>query len=117
MGKLFGKCANCGTAIIGGVQDGANRFCSNECHNFFRHPGFCEQCLADTSADPIGGTFTINVLFGTRLMGWGGETCPRCYSKTMRKWLWLLIPLFPVSAQYRVKYQTQKHYYSRRLKI
>jgi len=116
MGKLFGKCANCGAAIIGGVQEGDNRFCSKECHHFFQHPGFCEQCMADTSAEPVGGTFTLNVLFGTRLMSWGGENCPRCYSRVMRKWLWFLIPLFPVSAHYRVKYQTRKQYFSRRMK-
>ena len=116
MGKLLGKCANCGLAIIGGVQEGDNRFCSNECHHFFQHPGFCEQCMADTSTEPVGGTYTVNVLFGTRLMSWGGESCPRCYSKVMRKWFWFLIPLFPVSAHYRVKYQTRKQYFSRRMK-
>jgi len=117
MAKLFGKCGNCGAAIIGGPQEGEVRFCSKECHEFFKHPGYCDQCQADTTQEPVGGTFTVNVLFGTRLMSWGGEVCPRCSSRVMRKWLWLLIPLIPVSGRYRVKYQTRKLYFSRKLKI
>lgn len=115
MGKLFGKCANCGSAIIGGPREGENRFCSKECQHYFLKPGYCEQCVADTTAEGMGGTFTVNFLFGTRLMSWGGESCPRCFSKVMRKWLWILIPLIPVSGRYRVLYQTPKRYLSRRL--
>jgi len=117
MGKLLGKCGNCGLTIVGGVREGDVRFCSKACRDFFKHPGYCEQCIADTTSEAAGGTFTLNVLFGTRLMGWGGEICPRCYSRVMRKWLWFLIPLFPVSARYRVKHQTPKLYFSRKLKI
>lgn len=117
MGKLFGTCSNCGITIVGGVQDGDKRFCSKVCHQYFSHPGFCEQCVADTTADGLGGTFTVNLVFGTRLMSWGAEACPRCYAKVMRKWLWILIPLIPVSNRYRVLYQTRTRYLSRRLSI
>jgi hypothetical protein len=115
MSKLFGECANCKTPIIGGVRDGNNRFCSKICRQFFLNPGFCQQCIADTTTESVGGTFTVNVLFGTRLMGWGAEPCPRCYAKVMRKWFWVLIPLIPVSGKFRVLYQTPKRYLSRRL--
>ena len=117
MGKLFNKCANCSQTILGGVKEGELRFCSKQCRNYYAHPGFCEQCAHDTIQEGVGGTYTINVLFGTRLMAWGSETCPRCNSRVMRKWLWFLLPLFPVSAQYRVLYQSPKLFLSRKLRI
>lgn len=117
MGKLIGKCTNCGITIMGGVREGDNRFCSKVCRNYFVHPGFCEQCVADTTPESIGGTYTVNALFGTRLMSWGAEACPRCYSKVTRKWLWIAIPLIPVSGKFRVQYQTRSHYLSRRMTI
>ena len=117
MGKIFGKCANCGLTTVGGTQEDGKSFCSKECREFFQAPKFCDQCVAETTQESLGGTFTINVLFGTRLMTWGSEACPRCYSRIGRTWLWILLPLFPVTGQYRVKYQTRKRYYSRKMKI
>jgi hypothetical protein len=114
---IFGKCANCGATLIGGGKEGELRFCSDQCRNFHAHPGFCEQCQAETTADSLGGTFTINVVFGTRLMAWGSPLCPKCHSRVMRQWLWILIPLIPVSARHRVLYQTRTRYYSRKLKV
>jgi hypothetical protein len=115
MGKVFGKCANCGSLIVGGEREGDLRFCSSACHRYHLHPGFCESCLSQTSIEPIGGTFTFNLLFGTRLMGFGSR-CPKCYSIIKRKWLWLIIPVFPVSAKYRILYQTPRRYFSRKVK-
>jgi endogenous inhibitor of DNA gyrase (YacG/DUF329 family) len=114
---IFGKCANCGATLIGGGKEGEARFCSNQCRDFHSHPGFCEQCIAETTAEGLGGTFSVNLIFGTHLMGWGSQPCPRCRSKVMRKWLWILIPLIPVSAKHLVLYQTRTHYFSRKLKI
>ncbi|HWO28511.1 MAG TPA: hypothetical protein VNO32_06895, partial [Candidatus Acidoferrum sp.] len=114
MGKIFGKCANCATLIVGGPKEGDLRFCSEECHHFYLHPKFCDVCLAETTEGNIGGTFTLNALFGTRLMGFGVH-CPTCYSVVKRAWLWFVIPLVPVSARYRVLYQTPRRYGSRKL--
>jgi endogenous inhibitor of DNA gyrase (YacG/DUF329 family) len=114
MGKVFAKCANCGSAILGGESEGDLRFCSTVCHHYYRHPKFCDSCIAQTTDERIGGTFTVNLLFGTRLVGLG-EHCPTCYSIVKRNWFWFLIPLFPVSAKYRVLYQTPRRYLSRKL--
>ncbi len=117
MGKLFSKCANCGQAILGGVKEGELRFCSKHCRNYHAHPGFCEQCVHDTTQEGVGGTFTVNFVLGTHLMSWGSDICPRCNSRAMRKWFWFFLPLFPVSAQYRVIYQSPKLYLSRKLRV
>jgi hypothetical protein len=114
MGKSFGKCANCATLIVGGPKEGELRFCSEECHHFYLHPKFCDVCLAQTTEGKIGGTFTLNVLFGTRLMGFGAH-CPTCYSVVKRMWLWFVVPLFPISAKYRVLYETTRRYASRKV--
>lgn len=116
MGKVFGKCANCGTAIVGGEREGDLRFCSKTCHQFYMHPKFCDACLSQTTEGNIGGTFTLNVLFGTRLMGFG-QPCATCHSIVKRKWLFILVPLFPISAKYRVLYRTRKWYLSRKLRF
>jgi hypothetical protein len=118
MPKLFGKCANCRATLLGGGKEGENRFCSKECRQFFSHPNFCEQCIAESTPESLGGTFTLNYVIGTHLMGWGGgEPCPRCYAKVMRKWLWILLPLFPVTEKYRVLYQTRARYFSRKMTV
>lgn len=114
---IFGKCGNCGAALLGGGKEGEVRYCSDQCRRFAGHPGFCEQCAAETTQEGVGGTFTVNFVLGTRLMGWGAEPCPRCRSKVMRKWLWLVIPVLPVSPKYRVLYQSPKRYLSRKMKV
>jgi hypothetical protein len=114
---IFGKCANCGSTLLGGGKEGEARFCSDQCRQFAAHPRFCEQCAAETTPEGMGGTFSVNLVFGTHLMGWGAEPCVRCRSKVMRKWLWVIIPLFPVSPKYRVLYQTRTRYFSRKMKI
>ena len=114
---ITGKCANCGSLLLGGGKEGELRFCSSQCSQFHSHPGYCEQCLAETTQEALGGTFSVNLIFGTHLMGWGAQPCPRCNSKVMRKWLWIVIPLLPVSAKYRVLYQTRARYFSRKMKV
>jgi len=111
------NCANCGAKwIIGGVTEGDLKFCSKACHQFWRHPGFCEQCAAATTEEGIGGTYTINLIFGTHLMGWGDQ-CPICHSRVKRKWFWFVIPLFPVSRAYRVIYPRPNQWLSRKLRV
>jgi hypothetical protein len=113
---VFGKCANCGSVLLGGGKEGEARFCSEQCRRFAAHPNFCEQCQAETTTESAGGTFTVNLVLGTRLMAWGAQPCPRCNSKVMRKWLWVVIPLIPVSPHYRVLYRTRTQYFSRKMK-
>ena|ERR1700723_1019175 len=115
MGKLFARCANCGDPMAGGKQDGDLKFCSEGCLRFHRHPGFCDSCISQTSSESFGGTFTINFFFGTRLHGWG-EHCSECYSIVKRKWLWIIVPVFPVSAKHRVLYATPRRFTSRKIK-
>jgi len=117
MGKVMSKCANCGGLLFGGTKEGELRFCSRQCRQYHSHPGFCEQCVHDTTEENVGGTFTVNLVAGTRLMAWGSDICPRCGARPMRKWFWFLLPLFPVSAQYRVLYQTPRRYLSRKMRI
>ena len=111
---IVGKCANCATVIVGGPREGDLRFCSKVCRNFYLHPNFCEACLAQTEAKGMGGTYTFNVVFGTRLMGFGPE-CTTCHSVIKRKWLWFLVPVCPVSAKYRVLYSTPRRFLSRKV--
>ena len=115
MGKIFGTCATCRGVMVGGKQDGDLKFCSQNCLMYHRHPGFCESCIAQTSAESRGGTYTYNFLFGTRLHGWG-EHCSQCYSIVKRKWFWFFIPLFPVSGKYRVQYSAPRRFTSRKIK-
>ena len=108
-------CANCeGSFLFGGAKEGEHRFCSDECHSFWRFPGFCESCADSTTDEGIGGTFTMNFLFGTILMGFGAA-CPTCNSKVKRKWFIFLLPLFPVSKPYRVLYCNSSQYLSRKI--
>jgi hypothetical protein len=112
--KAFGKCANCGTLSAGGRKEGDLRFCSKVCHQFYLQPGFCDACAAETTEGNIGGTYTLNVLFGTRLMSFS-KSCTVCHSAVTRKWFWFVLPLFPVSAKYRVLYQKPQTYISRKM--
>ena len=110
-------CANCnGWFLFGGETEGENRFCCQECFYFFRHPGFCESCTMGTTDEALGGTYTVNLVFGTRLMGFFGDHCATCYSTVKRKWFWFIPPLFPVSAAYRVIYVAPSRYISRKLR-
>jgi len=115
---MFKKCGNCGTTIaFGGVQDGERSFCSTQCHEWALAPGYCQECMFATTNESLGGTFTMN-LVGTKIyaLGCSGSKCTKCGSVPMRKWfVALLIPLFPVSAQYRVKYCAPTRWVSRKI--
>src|ERR1700747_3469235 len=65
---IFGKCANCSATLLGGGKEGEARFCCDQCRQFAAHPGFCEQCAAQTTPEGMGGTFSVNLVFGTHLM-------------------------------------------------
>jgi hypothetical protein len=114
---MFGKCANCGSIVLGSGKDGELRFCCVQCRQFHSYPGYCEQCRAETTQEAVSGTFSLNVVFGTHLMAWGNQPCPRCHSTVRRKWFFFILPLIPVSAKYRILYQTRTRFFSRKLKI
>ncbi len=111
------KCANCGAYVLFGLgpSEGEQKFCSKKCLQYWKHPGYCEVCTLDTTEESLGGTYTLNVLFGTRLMGFS-SACPTCGSKVMRKWFWFVLPLFPVSKKYRVLFQTSDKFFSRKIR-
>ena len=111
------QCTNCGASLLFGLgrKEGEHKFCSKKCLQFWKHPGYCQSCVQNTTEESLGGTFTLNVFFGTRLMGFSGA-CPTCGSKVMRKWFWIVLPLFPVSKQYRVLYQTDTRFFSRKIR-
>jgi hypothetical protein len=115
---MFKKCANCNTTIaFGGIQDGEQNFCSRQCQEWAKAPGFCQECTFGTTNEGLGGTFTMNAV-GTKIyaLGCSGGKCTKCGSVPMRKWfVALFIPLFPVSAQYRVKYCAPTRYVSRKI--
>jgi len=115
LSKIFGKCANCGATILFGPSEGEHKFCSKKCYQFWKHPGYCEVCTQATTDESVGGTYTVNFVLGTRMMGFGAG-CPTCGSREMRKWLWVILPLFPISARYRVLYQTSATFFSRKIR-
>jgi len=116
MGKVFGRCSNCSTVIVGGEREGELRFCSSICQRHYHHPRFCDACIEQTTDESAGTTFIVNVLFGKRLTG-SGSRCPTCHSVIMRKWFWVLIPLFPASPKFRVLYQSPLKCLSRKLRL
>jgi len=100
--------------MIGGKSEGGNHFCSNECLTNFKHPGFCRDCLDETTDEASGNLRTINGI-GLRFYG-GKHECPTCYSKIRRKWFCVVfIPAVPL-ASYRVKHNTRRVFFSRKAK-
>lgn len=115
---ILKKCSNCSNTIaFGGKQDGDKIYCSKECHEWAKAPGFCQECRFATTEEGLGGTFTMNAV-GTKIyaLGCSGGKCTKCGSVPMRKWFVVLfLPVFPVSAQYRVKYTTPRQWVSRKI--
>jgi hypothetical protein len=100
--------------MMGGKIDGENRFCSNECLTNFKHPGFCQYCVSETTNDASGNLRTFNGI-GLRLYG-GKNECPICFSTVRKKWFCVVyIPLIP-GASYRIKYNTRRVFFSRKTK-
>ncbi len=108
------RCACCGSTIVSGVEDeSGNHYCNVFCRYKKTRPIFCEECVAETTHESTGGTYTVNSC-GTMLLGAQLE-CPICHSVVKRKWFCLfLIPLIPLE-RYRVKPAGESSYYSRRL--
>lgn len=118
------SCDNCGVrwtlfspSILhgGAVREGEYLFCSKDCRAYFFHPDFCEECYEQTLPQDSGGTYTVNVMFGTRLISYGRK-CSTCHSRVVQKWAWFVTPVFPVGALYRVKYTQPGMFISRKLK-
>jgi endogenous inhibitor of DNA gyrase (YacG/DUF329 family) len=111
---MFEKCNNCGTRLITGKRDQNGIFCSTACQNFYRCPGFCQWCDADTTPKSAGSTFTMNGI-GTSMYG-SKSPCPKCGSIIKIKWLVVFfIPVIPLG-KYRFKWVTRGRYISRKLK-
>jgi len=99
--------------IFGKKQDG-KRFCSEECLGNFRYEGFCPDCVKETTDESSGNLSTVNGI-GTVFLG-RRHRCPVCYSAIRRQWFCLLyLPLIPLTA-YRVKYNAQNVFFSRRVR-
>ena len=107
------RCANCGNLIVFGKKDGENQYCNEVCLEHHKHPGFCAECVAETTDESPGGTYTMNGV-GTRLYGVAAK-CPTCRSVIKRKWFCILfIPVFPLK-KYRIKPVTANRYLGRRI--
>jgi hypothetical protein len=115
MGKRFEDCSNCGGMILGGKRGGELRFCSVACQRFYHQPGFCDSCVSETTPEIVSGTFAYKGLIGTRLLGFGPH-CEKCNSIVKRKWLWLVLLLFPFGEKYRVLRLSRLRYQSRKLR-
>lgn len=111
---MIRKCKNCGDVMVLGKREGEHYFCSSECLNNFRHPGFCPDCSNETTDEPAGNLHTLNGI-GLRFYGKKHE-CPVCFSAIRRKWFCVLfIPVIPCAA-YRVKFNTRTIFFSRKTK-
>jgi len=116
---MFESCANCRTLILfGGQRDSAGVFCSWQCRTWYWQvqldlPPFCDHCLAETTDQSSGSTYTLNGV-GTSLFGWE-RPCPQCNSAVRTKCACLFfIPLIPLG-KYRVKFSTPQQFISRKL--
>jgi hypothetical protein len=102
--------------ILGsGRREGDLQFCSVACQRFYHQPGFCDSCISQTTAEHVTGTFMFRSLVGLRLLGFG-KHCEKCNSIIKRKWFWLVLPLFPLGAKYRVLQLSRLRYQTRKLK-
>ena len=61
---------------------------------------FCSSCAAESHDWPAPGTFTVNGVFGTRLIG-RASPCDTCGSSVKTLWFVFLLPLIPFGS-YRV---------------
>ena len=108
------RCTNCNTVMWGGYKSGEGAYCSLACYTASSLGDFCPECLAATTSDSPGGTFTFNSV-GTRLF-FSRDRCPKCHSIVQRKAVCALyIPLIPL-AKYRVLYFGGNRYVGRKLR-
>jgi len=111
----FTRCDYCNRWITFGAKVHLNsKFCSHICAQHFYaqifssagKPEFCPMCLDQTVPESLGGAFSFNVVFGTRLMTVGnGNPCLVCHSIVMRRWYWFLIPVH-AGPKYRVLFMS-----------
>jgi hypothetical protein len=108
------QCANCGTMVVlGGKKYAGYRFCSQECADWARHPGFCKECLAATTDHELRGTFRFNG-FGTQL-AFPRRRCRTCGSVVQNLAISILfLPLVPL-VSYRVRWASPERFVARRL--
>ncbi len=108
------RCSRCTRIMVGGYKSGEERFCSLSCYTSSPTGTFCGACMAATTNDTPGGTFTFNSV-GTRLC-FVRNRCPECHSIVQRKFfVALYIPLIPMGS-YRVIYTAPRRYLGRRLR-
>lgn len=110
---LIKKCTNCGAALLLGKKVGDDLFCNDICLEHHLHPGFCPECVSETTEESPGGTFTLNGI-GIRLYGTDAK-CPTCRSVIKRKWFCIVfIPVIPLR-RFRIKPVTVSRYMGRRI--
>jgi hypothetical protein len=92
----------CRGAIFGnGYEAHGQVFCSAVCSGYSATGQFCDECQFETTDEPAGRMYLVNMMFGTSLYG-HRDRCPRCYSVVQRKLLHVFLPI-PL-ARYRVLY-------------
>jgi hypothetical protein len=99
--------------MAGGYRDGEKRYCSLQCYTASPLGTFCPACLACTSAQSPGGTFTFNSI-GTTL--WSAkDRCPTCHSVVQTKNFGVLfLPLIPLG-KFRMIYVGPKRFLGRKV--
>ena len=107
------RCSTCNTMMVGGYRDGDLQYCSLFCFTQSPVAGFCAQCVAETTDESPGGTFTLNG-FGT---GWFGasDRCRTCHSVVRGKWIQLLLLPVVRLGRYRMRYAAVNTYIGRKL--
>lgn len=110
---MFEKCDNCGQKGLLMKKTDHGVFCSKECADFARHPGFCQRCSEATTDVSAGSTHTINGI-GTRLY-FAKARCQTCNSIIQSKFFCVFfIPVVP-QGRFRVIYTMPQRYISREL--
>jgi len=108
------SCSNCNATLISAaVKDGDLKFCSKKCHEHYKIPDFCDDCISSTTDKSSGNLYRLNGI-GTTLIGFMDE-CPKCKSILKTYWFtFLFIPLIPL-AKYRLKYVTKDSFITRKV--
>ena len=108
------KCASCGSLIVFGMKAGENHYCDEQCLEHHKYPGFCKECISETTDESTGGTAVATFGVGTALFGRAAK-CPICHSVIKRKWfLVLFVPVVPLH-RFRIKPVTSTTHFARRL--
>lgn len=104
-------CFHCQKKIyLKGHKVGDKLFCSKNCAAYFKaQNGFCENCLAETTAESTGNLWMFNGIgTGLGVFPKKNSECPTCGSVIKRKWFFFGFPIVPYD-QYRVINLTDKH--------